>query len=143
MTITTDWIDSFKDPAMQKPLGKGAFFSGVVLGFIARCQVDKGVSLSSAPLFKKLSFGKLKKRELKQQLSQVPMLINVYDVPYSWQQITELANLASEALLQATEELGVDGNFIFSTAFLNARNYLYQLYPQLKSTEKKDEEATK
>jgi len=142
MTITTDWIDSFKDPAMQKPLGKGAFFSGVVLGFIASCQVGKGGSLSSAPLFKKLSFGKLKKRELKQQLSQVPMLINIYDVPYSWQ-ITELANLASEALLQATEELGVDGNFIFSTAFLNAWNYLYQLYPQLKSTEKKDEEATK
>jgi len=142
MTITTDWIDSFKDPAMQKPLGKGAFFSGVVLGFIARCQAGKDGSLSSAPLFKKLSFGKLKKRELKQQLSQVPMLINVYDVPYSWQ-ITELANLASEALLQATEELGVDGNFIFSTAFLNAWNYLYQLYPQLNSTEKKDEEATK
>jgi len=142
MTITTDWIDSFKDPAMQKPLGKGAFFSGVVLGFIARCQAGKDGSLSSAPLFKKLSFGKLKKRELKQQLSQVPMLINVYDVPYIWQ-ITELANLASEALLQATEELGVDGNFIFSTAFLNAWNYLYQLYPQLNSTEKKDEEATK
>jgi len=61
MTITTDWIDSFKDPAMQKPLGKGAFFSGVVLGFIARCQAGKDGSLSSAPLFKKLSFGKLKK----------------------------------------------------------------------------------
>jgi hypothetical protein len=86
MTITTDWIDSFKDPSMQKPLGKGAFFSGVVLGFIARCQAGKDLkttiargttdrfiarcqagkdgSLSSAPLFKKLSFGKLKKREL-------------------------------------------------------------------------------
>jgi hypothetical protein len=40
-------------------------------------------------------------------------------------------------LLQATEELGVDGNFIFSSVSQRVWNYLYQLYPQLKSTEKK------
>jgi len=141
MRIATDWLESFKDPVMQKPLGKGAFYSGVVLGFIASCQASKGGSLSSAPLFKKLTFGKLKKRDVKQQLSEVPMLINVYNVPYN-REITELATLAGEALLQSTEELGVDGNFILSTAFLNAWNYFYKLYPEIKNkTEKKEEIA--
>jgi len=142
MSIATDWLESFKDPVMQKPLGKGAFYSGVVLGFIASCQAGKGGSLSSAPLFKKLTFGKLKKRDVKQQLSEVPMLINVYNVPYN-REITELATLAGEALLQSTEELGVDGNFILSTAFLNAWNYLYKLYPEIKNTTEKEEEIAK
>lgn len=132
MNVTTEWIDGFNDPVMKNPLGRGAFFSGVVLGFIASCQAGRGGSLSSAPLFKKLSFGKLKKRDVKKQLAQVPMLINVNDVPYSRQMI-ELATLAGEELLKSTEDFGVDGNFIFSTAFLNAWNYFYQLYPECKS----------
>jgi hypothetical protein len=139
MNVNLDWLESFTDPYIKKPIGKSMFLSGVVLGFIASCQNGRGSQINKAPLFKKMTFGKLQKRDLKRHLSEVPTLLNVYDIPYSYQ-ITELTRLAGDYLLQSTEDMGVDGNFIYSTAFLNAWTYFYQIFPEIKSNTKPSEE---
>ncbi len=138
------WLDEFRDPYLQKDVGKGVFLSGITLGMIASCQNGKGSKINDAPLFKKLSFGKLQKRDLKKQLAELPMLLRAYEIPYP-RELIELAQTASELLLSGPEELGVDGNFLFSTGFLNAWKYFYKTYESLGSqktaSEKMNEEA--
>ncbi len=134
------WLDEFNDPYMKKPAGRGSFLSGVLLGFVASCQKGKGSALSDAPLFKQLSFGKLQVRDLKRHLGQLPMLLKAYPIPYQ-RQLTEISGQAAEFLLKDDRELGVDGNFIFTNAFLNAWKYFYRLFPEIQS-EKDSEEET-
>ena len=55
-------------------------------------------------------------------------MLKAYEIPYSYE-ITNIANAAGELLLTGSEEMGIDGNFIFSLAFLNAWKYFYLLYP--------------
>lgn len=137
MDIT--WLTKFEDPYLQKPAGKGVFLSGVLLGFIASCQGGKGSHLNDAPLFKKLAFGKLQRRDLKRNMGELPTLLKAYDIPYQ-RQLTEISGQASEFLLQDDREMSIDGNFVFTNAFLNAWKYFYRLFPELKKTEQVEEE---
>lgn len=51
--------------------------------------------------------------------------------------IESLAARAGESLLMGSErELGVDGNFAFSVAFLNAKKYFWTIF----KSDKKDED---
>lgn len=132
------WLDQFQDPYLKKDVGRGVFLSGVVLGLIAACQNGKGSQIENAPLFKKLTFGKLQKRDLKREMADVPKLLPAYSIPYP-REIRELTGLANELLLSGVEDLGVDGNFIFSTSFLNAWKYFFKTYEALKSKSTENE----
>jgi hypothetical protein len=128
------WLDQYEDPYLKKDIGRGIFLSGVALGLIAACQNGKGSKINDAPLFKKLSFGKLQKRDIKKQLGEIPVMLKAYSIPYSMD-VVELAREASELLMMSHEEMGVDGNFVFSTAFLNAWKYFYRIFDHTKTTE--------
>ena len=134
------FLEKFADPVMKTPGGQGAFLAGVVLGMIARGQAS-GDKLDSAPLFKQLNFGRMRKRELKRHLSRVPQLIKAYDLKYKdsdlKERIQDLAGYADELLLKDESfDLGVDGNFAFATAFMNAPEYFWTVFgKQQKETE--------
>jgi hypothetical protein len=139
--MNLDWLDQFEDPYLKNPAGQGVFLSGVLLGFIASCQGGRGSRLNDAPLFKQLPFGKLQQRDLKRHLAALPTLLKAYDIPYQ-RQLTEISGAAVEQLLRDARSLGVDGNFIFTNAFLNAWKYFYRIYPDLKKTDQPLEETT-
>lgn len=138
--MNESWLTEFKDPYLQSPSGKGVFLAGVLLGFVASCQKGRGSQLNDAPLFKKLSFGKLQQRDVKRQLGELPMLLKAYNIPYQ-RQLTELSGQASELLLKDDRQMGVDGNFVFTNAFLNAWKYFYRLFPELEKTDQLKEET--
>jgi len=138
--MNVNWLNEFDDPYLQNPSGKGVFLCGVLLGFVASCQKGKGSHINDAPLFKKLSFGKLQRRDLKRHLGELPMLLRAYNIPYQ-RYLTELSAQASEKILQDNKDMGVDGNFVFANAFLNAWKYFYQIYPELRKTEEVKEET--
>jgi hypothetical protein len=138
--MNLDWFEKFEDPYLQKPAGQGVFLSGVLLGFVASCQGGKGSRLNDAPLFKQLPFGKLQQRDLKRHMAALPTLLTAYEIPYQ-RQLTEISATAVELLLQDDRPMGVDGNFIFTNAFLNAWKYLYRLYPELKKSDQPQEET--
>jgi len=132
------WLTQFEDPYLKKASGKGVFLSGVLLGFVASCQGGKGSHINDSPLFKKLAFGKLQRRDLKRIMGELPMLLKAYDIPYQ-RQLTEISGQASEHLLQDDREMSIDGNFVFTNAFLNAWKYFYQLFPELIKKEQAEE----
>ncbi|MDY6868290.1 MAG: TM1802 family CRISPR-associated protein [Chloroflexota bacterium] len=138
--MNMEWLLGFEDPYLKKPSGKGVFLAGVLLGFVASCQKDKGGHLNDAPLFKKLAFGKLQIRDVKRYLSELPMLLKAYDIPYQ-RQLVEISGAATEFLMQDDRPMGVDGNFVFTNAFLNAWKYFYQFYPALQNKETNEEET--
>ncbi|MEW6065517.1 CRISPR-associated protein [Desulforamulus profundi] len=122
-----DFLAKFADPVMQTPAGQGAFLAGVVLGMVARGQTKDG-SIDGAPLFKQMTFGRMKRRDLKRHLARVPELVKAYDLNYK-DLIRKLAAYAGELILQDEGfELGVDGNFAFATAFMNAREYFWTIF---------------
>ena len=120
-----DFFDSFKDPYMKTEEGRGVFLSGVALGMLARAQVDSGGSIDSSPMFKQLNFGKMQRRDIRRHLSRMPELVRVCKVTTTYAGMIEaICAEAGKLLLCAEEkELGTDGNFAFSMAFLNAPDY--------------------
>lgn len=135
------WFSEFSDPYLQKASGKGIFLAGVLLGFVASCQRKEGGNLNDTPLFKKMTFGKLRKRDIKRHLSELPTLLKAYNIPYQ-RQLTEISGQAAEFMLQDDQDLGVDGNFVFTNTFLNAWKYFYRFYPELKKSNEIEEEAS-
>lgn len=125
--LTIDWLNEFSDPYLKSSNGQGVFLSGVVLGMIAKNQVEEGDSIDSAPMFKQIMFGKMQRRDLQRHISRVPELIRVYDIPYG-RYLEQLSGKAGELLLKGSSELGVDGNFAFSVAFLNAYEYFWKIF---------------
>ena len=77
-----EWLNDFSDPYLKTVSGQGILLSGIILGMIARYQVDKEQNIDSAPMFKQLMFGKMQRRDLLRHLSRVPELIRAYDIPY-------------------------------------------------------------
>ncbi|WP_333871732.1 TM1802 family CRISPR-associated protein [Desulforamulus putei] len=122
-----DFLSKFADPVMQTAAGQGAFLAGVVLGMVAMGQAKDG-NIDGAPLFKQMTFGRMKRRDLKRHLTRVPELVKAYDLKYK-DLIRKLAAYAGELILQDEgSELGVDGNFAFATAFMNAREYFWNIF---------------
>jgi hypothetical protein len=125
--MNLDWLEAFADPYLKTPVGQGVFLSGIVLGIITKYQVSKGESIDSAPMFKQLMFGKMQRRDLLRHLSRVPELIRAYDIPYK-NYVRQLSGKAGELLLESSSEMGVDGNFAFSVAYLNAYEYFWKIF---------------
>lgn len=144
-----DFLDEFTDPYLKTNSGRGVFLAGIVLGFIARAQAksdlqDSPEDISSSPLFKQLNFGRMKKRDLFKHLARVPELVRAYHLDYA-DMIESLCAKAGELILQKGDkerELGVDGNFAFSVAFLNARKYFWTIFGKknIEETEPIEEE---
>lgn len=131
-----DFFEEFRDPYLQTNEGRGIFLCGVVLGMVARGQAGKGGSIDSAPMFKQLNFGKVQRRDILKHTARIPDLARVYNIDYAGM-IESLCAKAGELLLTGEcRELGVDGNFTFSVAFLNAPDYFFK-----KIFQKKEEEA--
>ncbi|MGI5838575.1 MAG: TM1802 family CRISPR-associated protein [bacterium] len=122
-----DWLEKFSDPYLQTPGGQGVFLGGVVLGMVAQNQIAKGEGIDASPLFKQIMFGKMQRRDLLRHLSRVPELLRAYDINYKFY-LQTLTGRAGELLLQGKQELGVDGNFAFSVAFLNANEYFWRIF---------------
>ncbi len=122
------FFEQFSDDYLRKYEGKGVFLAGVTLGMLARGQVDKGESIANSPLFKQLNFGKMQLRDLKRHLARVPELTRVYKVRApGW--LEQLAAEAGSLMLKSgISELGVNGNFAFSIAFLNAWQYYSAIF---------------
>lgn len=127
-----EFLASFADQSMQKAGGQGAFLAGVALGMLAQGQTKDG-NIDGAPLFKQLTFGRLKIRDLKRHLSRVPELLKAYEIKYKdvniGEMVRDLIGKAGELLLQDQDyELGVEGNFAFTTGFINAREYFWLIF---------------
>lgn len=122
-----EWLNEFSDPYLKTASGQGVLLSGIVLGMIAKYQVGKGEDIDAAPMFKQLMFGKMQRRDLLRHLSRVPELIRAYDIPYKGY-LEQLCGKAGDLLLKGTSEMGVDGNFTFSVAFLNAYEYFWRVF---------------
>lgn len=150
-------FDDFKDPYLSTTEGRGVFLSGVVLGMLARAQMPQGGTIDAAPIYKQLNFGRMRRRDLRIHMSKVTMLIDVYvkdtnsgkeagsgdadareafkikDYAGFAQMLKSLAAKSVEMLLSCGErDLGVDGNFTFSVAFLNAPDYFWKIFKKEK-----------
>jgi len=129
-----EFFDDFADPYLKTVGGKGVFEAGIVLGMVAFGQAGKGGSIDSAPLFKQINFGRMKKRDVMRHLARVPELTRAYHLDYAGM-IESLAAHAGDFLMKGKErELGVDGNFAFSVAFLNAKKYFWTIFKSEKKT---------
>lgn len=127
--MNVEWLEEYADPYMQTSMGKGVFLSGIVLGVIAKGQAGKGNNVDAAPMFKQITFGKMQRRDLLRHLSRVPELTAAYEeLKKSAFYLQQLTGAAGELLLQGKGDLGVDGNFVFSVAFLNAGDYYWKIF---------------
>jgi len=137
-----EFLDEFKDPYLQTDQGKGVFLAGVLLGYMARCQVSTIDDIKKSPLFKQITFGRVDMRSLKRQLSRVPQLIAAYEgiSKYSYF-FTKLAAEAGQLILKGGQrELGVDGNFAFSVGFGNGSDYFWKIFKTDKKQDEKNSE---
>lgn len=124
-----DFLSGFEDPYLQSERGKGVFLAGVLLGYMARCQVGKEDDIKKAPLFKQIDFGRMDLNRLKRQLARVPQLISAYEgmQKHSYL-INRLAAEVGRLILSGSGDLGVDGNFAFTVGFGNAVNYFWKIF---------------
>ena len=120
-----EFFAAFGDPYLQTPGGQGVFLAGIALGMLARGQAQE---VDASPVFKQLAFGRLRQRDVKRQLARFPELAKAYDIKYK-ELIRKTAVWAGDALLQGDGcELGVEGNFSFAAAFMNASSYFWTLH---------------
>jgi len=138
--LNLEFLDQFSDDYLKKDEGKGVFLAGVALGMLARAQIRENQSLDDAPLFKQVNFGKMQMRDLKRHLTRVPELTRAYRVSAPGR-LERLAGEAGSLLLKSgAKTLGVDGNFTFAVAFLNAWQYYATIFDIKASKEHADEQ---
>jgi hypothetical protein len=131
-----EFFEEFADPYMKTESGRGIFEAGIVLGMVALGEAGGSAQIDNAPMFKQMNFGRMKKRDILRHLARIPELTRAYRLDYAGM-IESLAARAGESLLMGSErELGVDGNFAFSVAFLNAKKYFWTIF----KSDKKDED---
>ncbi|MDI3473078.1 MAG: hypothetical protein PWQ20_1273 [Thermotogaceae bacterium] len=130
--MNLDFFNDFSDSYLKTNEGKGVFLAGVVLGMVAKGQVQKsGGKIEDSPLFKQLNFGKMSLKDLKRHLSRVPDLLKAYDINYSEFIKALLAQVGEYLFKSPSKELGVDGNFTFALAFLNCSDYFWgKIFPK-------------
>lgn len=135
-----DFLSDFEDPYLQSERGKGVFLAGVLLGYMARCQVGKEGDIKKAPLFKQIDFGRMDLKRLKRQLARVPQLISAYEgmQKHSYL-INRLAAEVGRLILSGNGDLGIDGNFAFTVGFGNAASYFWKIFGKEGKEELDDE----
>lgn len=135
-----DFFETFEDPFLKTEMGKGVFLAGVVLGMLARGQIGKDEPIDKAPLFKQLNFGRVQRRDLMRHFARIPVLTRAYGIEYSGM-IESLAAQAGELLLKGQQrDLGVDGNFAFSVAFMNAPHFFWKKIFKKREEEKEEDQ---
>ncbi|WP_036226056.1 TM1802 family CRISPR-associated protein [Mesoaciditoga lauensis] len=125
--MNTDFFEKLQDKYLQTDFGRGVFLAGVALGTLANAQLEysNGKKVEDTPLFKQINFGKMSLRELKKHMSRIPELTKAYRIDYS-SMISALASKAGELMLNGgSKDLGVDGNFAFTVAFMNSKEYFW------------------
>ena len=125
--MNTDFFEKLQDKYLQTDFGRGVFLAGVALGTLANAPLEysNGKKVEDTPLFKQINFGKMSLRELKKHMSRIPELTKAYRIDYSGM-ITALASKAGELMLNGgSKDLGVDGNFAFTVAFMNSKEYFW------------------
>lgn len=133
--LNLTFLEGYADPYLLTEAGKGVFLSGVVLGILASQQSK---DITSAPLFKQINFGRMQMRDLKGFLARVQGLAKAYQVE-NFGRISMLAGAAQDRLLKdGSADLGIDGNFVFASAFVNAWKYYKMIFP--KSGEENEKE---
>lgn len=126
--VHLNFFEDFQDPYLQKPEGRGIFLAGLVLGMIARGQVGKGGAIDASPMYKQLHFGRVQRRDFLRLMARVPELTRRYENISSSLagMIESLCAEAGKLLMEGKpQEIGVEGNFAFSIAFLNAPDYFF------------------
>lgn len=148
-----EFLDSFKDPYLSTSEGRGVFLAGVVLGMLAQAQTPPGGTIDGAPIYKQINFGRMQRRDVRILMARITKLIDVYvkdlnpgkeadsdaadtnetfkikDYASFAQMLKSLAARSCEMLLSCGErDFGVDGNFTFSVAFLNAPDYFWKIF---------------
>jgi hypothetical protein len=127
--MNIEFFDEFKDPYLQTDEGKGIFLAGIALGMLAKCQLPKGTPIDSSPLYKQIRFGRLQKRNLMALMWRVPELARVTLDEKSEGYAGMIESLCAKSgvlIIQGGgDDLGVNGNFAFSVAFLNAPDYFF------------------
>ncbi len=126
--MNTDFFGELRDKYLQTDFGKGVFLAGVAIGTLANAQLgdSKEKKIEDAPLFKQINFGKMTLKELKRHIARIPELTKAYRIDYSGM-IESLASEAGKLMLSSgSKELGVDGNFAFTVAFMNSGEYFWR-----------------
>ncbi len=121
-----DFFNELSDKYLQTNFGRGIFLAGIVLGMIANEESKNGgKSVEDTPLYKQINFGKMTLKELKKHLARTPELMKAYNIEHS-EMIKSLMIEAGELILKdKAKDLGVDGNFAFTVAFMNSREYFW------------------
>ena len=140
MKMELEFLNSFRDKYMLTEQGKGVFLTGVLLGYMARLQVQRVEDVGNAPLFKQMNFGRMTLRDLKKHIARMPELLKAYQMKYP-AHLQKLANAAGDMLLKGEEkELGVDGNFTFTVGFTNAPFFFWEkIFPREQPAEDSEE----
>jgi hypothetical protein len=133
--VNIDFFNEFKDPYLQTDEGKGIFLAGITLGILAKSQIAKGEPIDSAPLYKQIRFGRLQKRNLMALWAKVPTLTRttLHETKEGYAGMIESLYAKSGELIVrgGGADLGVNGNFAFSVAFLNAPDYFFRkIFPK-------------
>ncbi len=125
--MNTDFFGELRDKYLQTDFGKGVFLAGVAIGTLAKAQLGDSTEkkIEDAPLFKQINFGKMTLKELKRHIARIPELTKAYRIDYSGM-IESLASESGKLILSSgSKELGVDGNFAFTVAFMNSGEYFW------------------
>jgi len=144
-----DFLKEMKDPYLSTAEGQGVFLSGVLLGALAIVQTPAGGTIDSAPIYKQLNFGRMQRRDVRSHIAKAVKLIDIYvknierddaeaksgtfggirKCSNLAEKLKAIAAEAGELLLSSGEkDLGINGNFVFSVAFLNADKYFWKLF---------------
>ncbi|NLU49272.1 MAG: CRISPR-associated protein [Syntrophomonadaceae bacterium] len=134
-----DFLEDFSDAYLKTDKGRGVFLAGVLLGYMAKCQVANEKDIKNAPLFKQIEFGRLDTNSLKKLMARVPKLIVAYDMkPAHF--ISALAAEAGKLMLgEGKNELGAEGNFAFTVGFGNATDYFWRLFKKQETSQETED----
>jgi len=117
-----DFFNDLSDKYLKTDFGRGVFLAGIALGVLANAENNK---LEDAPLYKQINFGKMTLKELKKHFARIPELVRAYHVEYA-DKVISLATEAGELMFKETvKDLGVDGNFAFTVAFMGSKEYFW------------------
>lgn len=123
-------FEEFNDPYLRQTQGQGVFLASIVLGYIARNQVAPEQDIKNSPIFKQIQFGRMSMKKLKRLMLRVPEIVAAEQdhIPAN-QFLFRIYNEANRHLLEGDgQDLGLDGNYVFTVGFGNAALYFWKLF---------------
>lgn len=130
------FFNELTDQYLQTDQGQGVFLAGVVLGYIAKCQVGSEKDIKNSPRFKQIQFGRMDMKGLRRQMARVPQLLAAYDGVKPSHLVSALAAETGKKILSGNgTDLGIEGNFAFTVGFMNANEYFWKIFRKEKEDE--------